>query len=112
MPRVKAGELSLSEIRNLARQHNKVSTIKGIDKLSRAALISEIQKMGYEIDHAKKRIRQVKKTAAERKAKDLTVSAAGERKPQKRTVKKQVRAALIAGGSAPVLTYDRGEDYL
>jgi len=102
MPRIKAGELSLPEIRNLARQHNKVSTIKGIDKLSRKALIAEIQRMGYEVDHAKKRIRQVKKTAAQRKAKDLTVSAAGERKPQKRTVKKQKRKALIEGGDIGV----------
>ena len=110
MPRIPAGELSLPEIRNLARQHNKVSTIKNIDKLSRKALMGEIQKMGYEIDHSKKRIRQVKKTAAQRKAKDLTPSSVGERKPQKRTVKKKKREALKQGGSAPVLSYDRGED--
>tara|TARA_R110000796_G_scaffold154865_1_gene271578 strand:- start:3064 stop:3402 length:339 start_codon:yes stop_codon:yes gene_type:complete len=110
MPRIPAGELNLSEIRNLARQHNKVSTIKGIDKLSRKALMGEIQKMGYEIDHSKKRIRQVKKTAAQRKAKDLKPSASGERKPQQKTIKKKKRQALIGGGSAPVLTYDRGED--
>jgi len=110
MPRIPAGELNLSEIRNLARQHNKVSTIKGIDKLSRKALMGEIQKMGYEIDHAKKRIRQVKKTAAQRKAKDLKPAASGERKPQKKTIKKKNREALKQGGSAPVLSYDRGED--
>ncbi len=102
MPRIPAGELNLSEIRNLARQHNKVSTIKNIDKLSRKALMGEINKMGYEIDHAKKRIRQVRKTAAQRKAKDLTPSAEGERKPQKRTIKKQKRKALIEGGDRGV----------
>ncbi len=110
MPRIPAGELNLSEIRNLARQHNKVSTIKNIDTLSRKALMGEIEKMGYEIDHSKKRIRQVKRTAAQRKAKDLKPSSGGERKPQKRTVKKQQREKLKKGGSAPVLTYDRGED--
>ena len=56
MPRIPAGELNLSEIRNIARQHNKVSTIKNIDKLSRKALIAEIERMGYRINHEKKRI--------------------------------------------------------
>ena len=102
MPRIPAGELNLSEIRNLARQHNKVSTIKNIDKLSRKALMAEIEKMGYEIDHSKKRIRVVKRTAAQRKAKDITVATEGERKPQKRTIKKQKRKALIAGGDKGV----------
>ncbi len=55
MPRVKAGEMSLPEIRNLARQHNKASQIKDIDKLSRSALMGEIEKMGYKIDHERKR---------------------------------------------------------
>jgi len=40
MPRVKAGEMSLPEIRNLARQHNKASQIKDVDKLSRKALLN------------------------------------------------------------------------
>ena len=46
MPRVKAGEMSLNEIRNLARQHNKASTIKDVDKLARRALLGEIEKKG------------------------------------------------------------------
>ena len=45
MPRNPKGELTLGEIRNLARQHNKVSTIKGINSKSRKDLISEIEKI-------------------------------------------------------------------
>ena len=97
MPRVKAGEMSLPEIRNLARQHNKASQIKGIDTLSRSALMGEIEKMGYRIDHEKKRI--IKKTMnnIERKKQNKSIAPEGERKPQKRTKTK----ALIAGGEKP-----------
>tara|TARA_R110001592_G_scaffold1673_2_gene9930 strand:- start:415 stop:909 length:495 start_codon:yes stop_codon:yes gene_type:complete len=95
MPRVKAGEMSLNEIRNIARQHNKVSTIKGIDTLSRAKLIEEIGRMGYNVDHENKKI--IKNKMNRSVNKQISVSAEGERKPQKRTKKK----ALIAGGEAP-----------
>jgi len=97
MPRVKAGEMSLPEIRNLARQHNKASQIKNVDTLSRAKLIAEIVKMGYRVDHEKKRIIKRTMTNEERKAQNKSVAKEGERKPQKRTKKK----ALIAGGDAP-----------
>jgi len=97
MPRVKAGEMSLPEIRNLARQHNKASQIKDIDKLSRSALMKEIETMGYRIDHEKKRIIKRTMTNEERKAQNKSVSGEGERKPQKKTKKK----ALIAGGDKP-----------
>ena len=98
MPRVKAGEMSLNEIRNIARQHNKVSTIKGIDTLSRKALIEEISNMGYNIDHENKRI--VKNKMNRKVNKEISVSAEGERKPQKRTKKKMLKE----GGDAPVMT--------
>ena len=99
MPRVKAGEMSLNEIRNLARQHNKASTIKDVDKLSRSALINEIEKMGYRLDHEKKRIIKRTMTNEERKAQNKSVSVEGERKPQKSTKKKMLKA----GGEAPVM---------
>jgi len=91
MPKVPAGELSLGEIRNLVRQHNKLSVIKGVDSKSRTALIKEISDMGYKIDHAGKKIVRGKT--------EITTSKEGEQKPQKRTLRK----ALIAGGEAPVL---------
>lgn len=97
MPRVKSGEMSLNEIRNLARQHNKASQIKDIDKLSRARLMKEIETMGYRVDHVKKRIIKRTMTNDQRKAQNKSVSDEGERKPQKRTKKK----TLIAGGEAP-----------
>jgi len=102
MPRVKAGEMSLSEIRNLARQHNKASQIKNIDKLSRSALIKEIENMGYRVDHGKKRIIKRTMTNEERKAQNKSVGPEGEKKPQKRTIKKQKRKALIEGGDKGV----------
>ena len=95
MPRVKAGEMSLNEIRNIARQHNKVSVIKNIDKLSRKALIEEISNMGYNIDHENKKI--VKNKMNRKVNKESSVSKEGDRKPQKKTKKK----ALIAGGDKP-----------
>jgi len=98
MPRVKAGEMSLNEIRNIARQHNKVSTIKGIDTLSRKALIEEISRMGYNIDHENKKI--VKNKMNRKVNKEISVSAEGERKPQKRTKKKMLKQ----GGDAPVMS--------
>lgn len=97
MPRVKAGEMSLNEIRNLARQHNKASQIKGIDTLSRAKLITEIEKQGYKVDHEKKRIVKRTMNNIERKKQTKSVAPEGERKPQKKTKKK----ALIAGGDKP-----------
>ena len=97
MPRVKAGEMSLNEIRNLARQHNKASQIKGIDTLSRAKLISEIERMGYRVDHEKKRIVMERKNKLQRKAQTKSVAPEGERKPQKRTKKKMLKE----GGEKP-----------
>ena len=92
MPKVPRGELSLGEIRNLVRQHNKVSVIKGVDSKSRDALIKEISDMGYKIDHANKKIVRGKM--------ELKTGKEGEQKPQKRTLRK----ALVKGGDAPVMT--------
>ena len=103
MPRVKAGEMSLPEIRNLARQHNKASQIKDVDKLSRSALIKEIETMGYRVDHEKKRIIKRTMTNEERKAQNKSVAKEGEKKPQKRTLRKR----LIAGGDKPVLATEK-----
>ena len=91
MPRVKKGELSLGEIRNLVRQHNKVSVIKGVDSKTRAALLKEISDMGYRVDHEKKKI--IRGSAV------LSVGKEGEQKQQKKTKRK----ALISGGDKPVL---------
>ena len=96
MPRIPAGELNLTEIRNLVRQHNKVSTISGWEKKSRKALLSEIADMGYMVNHAKKSIVKVRgKKGGE---KEIKVSEAGSQKPNKNTKKKVARKKLIAGG--------------
>ena len=103
--------MTVDEIRNLVRQHNKLTHID--PGLSRAKLISAIERSGYKIDHAKKRIvtntgrstRKVKegeKTFIRPKigATELTEikqSKSGQVKPQKKTIKKQRRQALIKG---------------
>ncbi len=113
MPKNPKGEMSLTEIRNLARQHNRLSTITGIDSKSRKALIKEINDQGYRVDHQKKRIikNYGKMVAAGKAGKGkAVVGPAGEQKPQKKTIKKKKRAALKKGGAAPVLVKDRGEE--
>jgi len=99
MPRVKAGELSLSEIRNLVRQHNKLTTIKGVDTKTRANLLKEIDEKGYRVDHEKKKITRKKMTSVERKKQTISVGQTGERKPQKKTVRKR----MIQQGDKPVM---------
>jgi hypothetical protein len=107
----KKGEMTVDEIRNLVRQHNKLTHID--PGLSRAKLISAIERSGYMIDHAGKKIvknygRSTKKVKEGDKtvvrprvgATELTEikqSKSGQVKPQKKTVKKQKRKALIAG---------------
>ena len=92
MPRVKAGELSLGEIRNLVRQHNKLSIIKGVDVKSRGSLIKEISDMGYKIDHEGKKIVRGKM--------EITTGKEGEQKPQKKTIRRK----LIKEGDEPVMS--------
>jgi hypothetical protein len=115
MPRNPKGEMNLTEIRNLARQHNKLSLISGIDSKSRKALIKEINDQGYRLDHENKRIvKTYKKMVARAQAGKgkATVGPAGEQKPQKKTIKKKKREALKKGGAAPVYVKDRGEEEL
>ena len=91
MPRNPKGEMNVSEIRNLVRQHNKVSIITNIDKKPRGELIKEITDMGYALDHINKKITRGTKSVSQQKD--------AQPKPQKRTKKK----ILIAGGDKPVL---------
>ena len=56
MPKIPKGELNVTELRNLARQHNKLSMIKGIDTMSRKALMDAFRKKGYDVDHKAKKI--------------------------------------------------------
>ena len=119
MPRNPKGELNLTEIRNLARQHNKLSNIAGIDTKSRANLLKEIGELGYRVDHEKKRIVGTMSGMAKRaktgKTK-ISVGASGDKKPQKRTIKKAKREALKKGsgkaGGNPIYVKDRAEDEL
>jgi hypothetical protein len=108
MPRIPAGEMNVSEIRNLVRQHNKLSVIDNVAKKSRTQLIQEITDMGYNIDHSKKMITKVRLRKGQ---KNLSVSDAGDTKQQtKKKVKAKARSNLKKKGTAPVMVADRGED--
>ena len=85
------GEMTASEVRNLVRQHNAKEEIK-ISGKSKGAMIEELGKLGYKIDHAGKKIVRGKTT--------YSISDEGKRKLQKRTKKKMLKE----GGEAPVLT--------
>ena len=98
MPRIPKGELNLTEIRNLVRQHNKVSVISGWEKKSRKSLMSEIEDMGYKIDHSKKKILKVRGKKGGEKV--ITVSKQGEQKPNKVTRRKVAKKKLIGEGDA------------
>jgi hypothetical protein len=108
MPRIPAGEMNVSEIRNLVRQHNKLSVIENVAKKSRTQLIQEITDMGYNIDHSSKMIRKVRLRKGE---KNLKVSDAGDTKQAtKKKAKAKARTNLKKKGTAPVMVADRGED--
>ncbi len=104
MPRVKAGEMSTEEIRNLVRQHNKLTHIN--PGLARGKLISAIERSGYKINHTSKtiQVRGISKGNRVGPTNKVVISQgkSGAVKPQKRTVKKKQKKALIedfgAGG--------------
>ena len=101
MGRNPKGEMTLPEIRNLARQHNKIQTIKGIDTMSRAKLIAEIERMGYKINHEIKMIKKRPLSSTERTKSKIKVSSKGEAKPQKETRKKKEKARIKVEGPEP-----------
>jgi len=107
MPRIPAGEMNVTEIRNLVRQHNKLSVIENVAKKSRTQLIQEISDMGYNIDHSKKMITKVRLRKGD---KSLKVSDAGDTKQAtKKKAKAKARTNLKKSGAVPVMVADRGE---
>jgi hypothetical protein len=101
MPRNPKGELNLTEIRNLVRQHNKLTAITGVDTKSRKGLIEEIEGKGYRVDHAGKRL--VRRSGKGRLTKKIQVGEKGERKPNITTKKKverqRIKDTAVATGS-------------
>tara|TARA_R110000751_G_scaffold293680_1_gene401381 strand:- start:518 stop:838 length:321 start_codon:yes stop_codon:yes gene_type:complete len=93
MPRNPKGEMSLGEIRNLAKQHNKLSTITGIETRTRKSLLEEIVKMGYRVDHEKKAI--IRNTKIINKRAGLVQSKKGQPKKQERTKMKERRKEFL-----------------
>ena len=85
------GDMTASEVRNLVRQHNAKEEVK-ISGKTKSAMIEELGKRGYKIDHAGKKIVRGKIT--------YSVSDEGKRKLQKRTKKKMLKE----GGDAPVMS--------
>jgi hypothetical protein len=91
MPRLQKGQLSLNEIRNLVRQHNKLTMIKGVDTKKRGDLIKELESHGYQIDHENKKLLRTSRKVGAVAAK---VDEKGERKDQKKTIAKKKRKAF------------------
>ena len=95
MPRNPKGEMSLGEIRNLAKQHNKLSTITR----TRKSLLEEIAKRGYRVNHETKRI--IKGRSGDRVPKGAPVitvigqSTKGKPKKQERTKMKERRKEFL-----------------
>ncbi len=111
MPRPKKGEMTKAEIQNLIRQHNKVSTIV-MAKKTRDELIKEITKMGYRIDHAKKRIVRVPGKTDKRVIINKVGAFGASKQAVKKAKKAKAKAKLkgsLTGAPAPVLVGDRGE---
>jgi len=107
MPPPPKGELSLGEIRNMVRQHNKLSTIKGVDSKSRSKLLGEISEMGYRVDHSKKKITRVYGSGKKLKKQEVSSGDSGKVKPNKVTKKKVAKKKLIAyGGAVPLVGGD------
>ena len=107
MARIKKGEMTLLEIKNLVRQHNKLTAIS-LTKKSRADLIEEIENMGYVLNHNNKSI--VKKRVRKNN-KVLKVGDQGDSASQRKKKEKQKKKDMLKkGGSAPVYVKDRGED--
>jgi len=107
MPPPPKGELSLGEIRNMVRQHNKLSTIKGVDSKSRSKLLGEISEMGYRVDHSKKKITRVYGSGKKLKKQEVSSGDSGKVKPNIVTKKKVAKKKLIAyGGAVPLVGGD------
>lgn len=101
--------MNVRELRDLARQHNKLTTITGIDKLTRAKLISAIKRMGYTVDHKNMRLKKVSRGVS-------VVKVSEQAKAKRRTrVKKQPlppRKELLAMGLDPAKRPNEFKKYL
>ncbi len=92
MPKIPEGELNVTELRNLARQHNKLSMIKGIDTMSRKTLMESFREHGYDVDHKNKKIVRIKLKKGEVKVgKEGDVKSTAKTKEAGKVRQKQAR---------------------
>ena len=92
MPKIPEGELNVTELRNLARQHNKLSMIKGIDTMSRKTLMEAFREHGYDVDHKNKKIVRIKLKKGEVKVgKEGDVKSTAKTKEAGKVRQKQAR---------------------
>ena len=94
MPRNPKGEMTVSEIRNLAKEINDKLKIKNIAQTSRAMLIKQIEARGYKLDHPNKRL----------------VRGRGKvpRAPREKTI--TVKKPIICNGLKEVVVYRSDEE--
>tara|TARA_R110000803_G_scaffold122624_2_gene190628 strand:- start:2137 stop:2520 length:384 start_codon:yes stop_codon:yes gene_type:complete len=97
MPPAPRGEMSLSDIRNLVRQHNQMTTIS--PSQTRPKLLAAIAAAGYKVDHVGRKL--VKRPRLAPTTTTISVTKGGAVKPQKRTVRKAFAAS--SSGEKPVL---------
>lgn len=104
MPRNPKGEMTVSEIRNLAKEINDKLKIKNIAQTSRAMLIKQIEARGYTLDHPNKRLVRGKGKVP-KAPKEKTINVKKQMKPKRGVSRTDVITGKIALGSGkkPVL---------
>ncbi len=104
MPRNPKGEMTVTEIRNLAKEINDKLKIKNIAQTSRAMLIRQIEGRGYKLDHPNKQLVRGKGKVP-RAPREKTITVKKQMKPKRGVSKTDVITGKIALGSGkkPVL---------
>ena len=104
MPRNPKGEMTVSEIRNLAKEINDKLKIKNIAQTSRAMLIKQIEARGYTLDHPNKRLVRGKGKVP-KAPKEKTITVKKQMKPKRGVSRTDVITGKIALGTGkkPVL---------
>ena len=108
MPKIPEGELNVTELRNLARQHNKLSMIKGIDTMSRKTLMEAFREHGYDVDHKNKKIVRIKLKKGEVKVgKEGDVKSTAKTKEAGKVRQKQARQKKALKSLGPQTKYKK-----
>jgi len=105
MPRNPKGEMTVSEIRNLAKEINDKLKIKNIAQTSRAMLIKQIEARGYTLDHPNKQLVRGKGKVP-KAPREKTITVKKQMKPKRGVSRTDVITGKISLGTGkkPVLS--------